>query len=121
MDKSPVIVRGLKKNFGYEGSRLLSPDDQSYPRSRDIDDFTKRGGVVLFTARKAMAGEGRDTGGIDLTPAVMKLQTQNPDGEIKFHLDPAMLAQLQNAPGFVPVIISIQPMTDLKAFLGVGR
>jgi hypothetical protein len=37
--------------------------------------------------------------------------------EIKFHLDPAMLRQLQNAPGFVPVIINIQPLNDLKSFL----
>ena len=38
---------------------------------------------------------------------------------IKFHLDPAMLAQLRNAPGFVPVIISVQPLEDLQGFLGV--
>ena len=64
------------------------------------------------------------TGGIDLTPANMNLQTKNGfplsrnDGGmaigmavgIKFHLDPAMLAQLQNAPGFVPVIISVKPI-----------
>ncbi len=40
-------------------------------------------------------------------------------GGIKFHLDPAMLEQLQDAPGFVPVIINIQPMTDLRSFLGL--
>ena len=57
------------------------------------------------------------TGGIDLTPANLNLQTQNSNGQIKFHIDPAMLAQLQNAPGFVPVIINIQPVTDLKIFL----
>ena len=63
-------------------------------------------------------------GGIDLTPARMNLQTKmdsrlrgNDSGGIKFHLDPAKLAQLQNAPGFVPVIISIQPMANLKEFL----
>ena len=39
---------------------------------------------------------------------------------IKFHLDPAMLQQLQNAPGFVPVIINIQPMTSLYDFLGIS-
>ena len=39
---------------------------------------------------------------------------------IKFHIDPAMLRQLQNAPGFVPVIISIQPMNNLKQFLGLA-
>jgi hypothetical protein len=36
-----------------------------------------------------------------------------------FALDPAQLEQLQNAPGFTPVIINIQPMTDLKLFLGL--
>ena len=30
-----------------------------------------------------------------------------------------LLQQLQNATGFVPVIINIQPMTDLGEFLGV--
>jgi len=49
----------------------------------------------------------------------MNLQTQNNGRAIKFSMDPAMLKQLQNAPGFVPVIINIQPMTDLRAFLGV--
>jgi len=61
----------------------------------------------------------KNIGGIDLTPANMNLQTQNSNGEIKFHLNPAMLQQLQNAPGFVPVIISVQPLNDLKSFLGV--
>jgi len=58
-----------------------------------------------------------ETGGIDLTPANKVLQTQNAGEGIKFHLDPPMLQQLQNAPGFVPVIINIQPMRDLKGFL----
>ncbi len=58
-------------------------------------------------------------GGIDLTPANMNLQTQNAGEGIKFHLDPAQLAQLQNAPGFVPVIIYIQPLENLKQFLGI--
>jgi len=49
----------------------------------------------------------------------MHLRTQNNGETIKFHIDPAMLQQLQNAPGFVPVIISIQPMTNLHQFLGV--
>ena len=84
--------------------------------------------------------EARDTGGIDLTPARMNLQTQmdsrfrgndkevngndraggwNDSAGIKFNLTPAMLEQLQNAPGFTPLIINIQPMTDLRRFLSV--
>ncbi len=59
------------------------------------------------------------TGGIDLTPANMYLQTQNNGSEIKFHVDPAMLQQLQNALSFTPVIINIEPIKDLPTFLGI--
>jgi hypothetical protein len=70
-----------------------------------------------------------NSGGIDLTPVNMNLQTKVVDSRfrgndsegIKFHLDPAMLKQLQDAPGFVPVIINIQPMTDLPMFLGLKK
>jgi len=63
-------------------------------------------------------------GGIDLTPANMNLQTKmdsrfrgNDNEGIKFHLDPAMLVQLQNASGFVPVNISVEPLKNLRSFL----
>jgi len=66
------------------------------------------------------------TGGIDLTPANMHLQTKISNGEsalnvqrIRFRLDPAMLKQLQKAPGFTPQVINIKPMTDLNSFLGL--
>jgi len=80
----------------------------------------------------AMMGE---KGGIDLTPAHMNLQTKmdsrfrgndkegngNDREGITFHLDPAQLAQLRNAPGFVPVIISVWPLSDLRQFLGISQ
>ena len=59
-------------------------------------------------------------GGIDLNPANLNLQTQNSGSEIKFNMDPAILEQLKNAPGFVPVIISIEPMISLNQFLGLN-
>ena len=75
----------------------------------------------LFANRgRAASAQINETGGIDLTPAQMNLQTQNAGEGIKFHLDLAMRQQLQNAPGFVPVIISIQPMTDIALFLGIS-
>ncbi len=58
------------------------------------------------------------TGGIDLTSKEL-VETKNDGREIKFKMDPAMLKQLQDAPGFAPVIINIQPMTDLRQFLGL--
>jgi hypothetical protein len=63
----------------------------------------------------------QSTGGIDLT-SDKALQVKNDgSGQIQFHLNPTQLAQLQNAPSFVPVIISIQPMADLKGFLGLNE
>ena len=49
----------------------------------------------------------------------MNLQTQNAGEAIKFHIDPAMLRQLKNSPGFVPVILHIEPLTNLQKFLGI--
>ncbi len=76
-------------------------------------------------ADRAMKGE---KGGIDLTAnkTPLEIKTGSPtkafgddkDG-IKFNLDPAKLQQLQNAPGFVPVIINIAPVDDLRLFLGI--
>ena len=75
----------------------------------------------LDAAFKDSAQLSQLRGGIDLTPAHLNVQTQNSNGEFKFHLDPAQLAQLQNTPGFVPVIINIQPMNDLREFLGIDK
>ena len=65
------------------------------------------------------------TGGIDLTAGKIPLKIRTgasqdafgDDSSIQFHFDPAMLQQLRDAPGFVPVIIDIQPINDLKGFL----
>ena len=58
-------------------------------------------------------------GGIDFNPARMDLEVKGQVSGIKFHLDPAQLAQLQHATGFVPVITDIQPLGDLRQFLGI--
>jgi N-acetylmuramic acid 6-phosphate (MurNAc-6-P) etherase/phosphoglycolate phosphatase-like HAD superfamily hydrolase len=55
-------------------------------------------------------------GGIDLT-SDKALAVQNNGRAIRFHVDPALLAQLRDAPGFTPVIINIQPMTNLRVWL----
>ncbi len=61
-----------------------------------------------------------NTGGIDLTSDKV-LSVQNNGQEIKFHIDPAMLQRLQNAPGFTPVIINIQPMVNVRTWLGINN
>ena len=79
------------------------------------------------------ASAGGQNGGIDLSSEKVNLETNVIDSRfrgndignhgndrgIQFHLDPAMLEQLQNSLGFVPVIINVRPLTDLKAFLGL--
>jgi len=65
------------------------------------------------------AASVKHVGGINMAPANMDLQIQNAGGAIKFHMDPAMFQRLQNAPGFVPVIISVKPLGDLQRFLGI--
>ena len=72
---------------------------------------------------KAMAITRTSKGGIDFSTDKMHVQIKadGNDAGIKFHLDPAMLRQLQNAPGFVPVIINIQPLKNISVFLGLNN
>jgi hypothetical protein len=66
-----------------------------------------------------MIKKASELGGIDFTAHKTTLEIRNAGEGIKFRLDPAMLQQLQNAPGFVPVIINIQPLNNLQKFLGI--
>ena len=66
-----------------------------------------------------IAGGGGLPGGIDLHSSRLKLETTREGKDIRLHLDPAQLQQMQNASGFTPVIINIQPMSDLRFFLGL--
>jgi len=66
----------------------------------------------IFSVKKVKPG------GIDLNPGPMDLRLRRGDGIIRFRIDPAMLRQLQNVPGFVPVVTTIRPLTDLRSWLG---
>ena len=59
-------------------------------------------------------------GGIDLKADKMNLETKSDGGDIEFHVDPVMLKRFQKTSGFVPVIIQIEPLADLRFFLGIG-
>ena len=75
---------------------------------------------MIRQANAAMNAKSRDLGGIDFNSDKMNLQLQNAGQEIKFHVDAAMLQQLQSVPGFTPIIINIQPMTNLRVWLGLN-
>jgi len=111
---APVIVTPtftLKESKGWRS--LLSPV------TKYLSAIVKNKFVLALDRATIAHREPQLKGGIDLTPANMHLQTRNSGAEIKFHLDPALLQRLQNAPGFTPVIVNIQPLTDLRGFLGL--
>jgi len=107
--------------------QLQVKDRVAFTREEEIEDAAMVGRAELNHERE---------GGIDLTKTNMNLETRVMDSRlyvkggrsldlqgngnakgIEFHLDPAMLQQLRNASGFVPVVINIQPMHSLKEFL----
>lgn len=61
----------------------------------------------------------REKGGIDLNPEPANSDIATHTNAIKFQMDPAMLQQLQNAVGFEPEIIGMQPLKDLRVFLEI--
>ena len=58
-------------------------------------------------------------GGIDLNTDKMDLEARNQGEPIRFKVDAAQIKALQDAPGFMPVIINISPLIDLRMFLGL--
>jgi len=108
-------------------SRYSEPDDIQQKSNRIVDllfacmnrqiRVSEMVNALHVSLDSAMLGDSK-RGGIDLTSNQF-LQTQNSGGEIKFHVDPAMMAQLQASPGFEARVISIQPMNNLRDFLGV--
>ncbi|MBF0479788.1 MAG: hypothetical protein HQL26_09925 [Candidatus Omnitrophica bacterium] len=88
--------------------------------SSTLEDYRETRAKEFKTNDSPQLAEPALKGGIDLNPVDNALKIKNNGGEIKFNIDPAMLEQLKSAPGFVPMIISIQPMTDLRTFLGIN-
>jgi hypothetical protein len=67
----------------------------------------------------AMNAREVTNGGIDFNADKLNIQTKSGGDGIEFNIDPAMLAQLQNASGVTPVIIDMQPLDNLSQFMGV--
>ena len=98
----PFIFSGKAKNHAEEDAEFVRQFERAQaPEPQD----------------RAMTVEGK--GGIDFTPANLDVQSQNNGVEIKLHFDAAMIERFKNAPGFVPVVHSINPLTDLTMFLGL--
>ncbi|MBF0593549.1 MAG: hypothetical protein HQL22_01130 [Candidatus Omnitrophica bacterium] len=74
--------------------------------------------IVEHISKGSDAAQDSGPGGIDLTADRAPLEVRNSGEGINLKVDAAMLEQMQNAPGFIPVIMNVLPMTDLKVFLG---
>ncbi len=135
-----LVAKYMKVPFEIKGK----PGQKGIIFYKDLDNFARRIKeetrplsiyTQIRTPHTATITQGWGTkGGIDLTPANMNLQTEvmdsrfrgndsgsNGNGSIKFHLTPAMLRQLQNAPGFTVGSITIEPLKSLSGFLGLNQ
>jgi len=130
-------ARRIRSQFKEERAHYLSPQDLrahmhyydwfTWPSWRRYEGKT-RGLIDLRINEKPMQARSDSRiivkvsgpGGIDFNPDKINLLIKNNGGAIKFKIDPVMLKQLQNAPGFVPVIINVKPLTSLSLFLGIN-
>ena len=113
----------LEEQYVQEIGKLTSQQNQLSPGESKRLVFDGKLGMhdILFRIKNWDNAQStvKAPGGIDFNSDKMNLETKSEGGEIKFHVDPAMLEQLRNAPGFTPVIINIQPMNDIRLFLGL--
>ncbi len=109
---------GFKVQHVGKSLNQVYPD---YPKTGLMESFERKAGLNLFEAVKpadaAMAAE-TNKGGIDLNPAMMKLQT---NGEVPVFNLPADGAPIPNfnLDGLNPVIINIAPVTNFYQLLGI--
>ena len=107
-DKIKIVI--FRKNL--DGSyQSIEPKDYTQFKIEDRDQ--------IFVDKAMNVLSLKTNGGIDLNSSKMNLLVQNSGQGIRFHIDPAMLQQLKDAPGFVPVIINIRPLTNIRTFLGL--
>jgi len=118
--RDPVTPAWFKQ-FGHElGQLIFLLVNKDVNRAYQVLDLMDQGVSLQDAIRQAQdkAMNVANKGGIDLS-AKTPLEIRG-EGQIKFVLDPRQLKQLQDAQGFIPVILSIQPITDIKGFLGLN-
>ena len=109
--KDPSNLRGYKIAEGVDSLAKemgFNPDKKNSLRVLLASDYF---------SRAMIAEQKRNTGGIDLTSSNINLQTKSTNDQIVFNLNPAMLAEFKDIPGFVPVIQGYEPLISLKEFL----
>ena len=101
---------------------ILKSADEIFVNDLPVDSHRMFKEMDLFFTSSLLSNhDPENSGGIDLNPAQLDIKTQNPGGEIAFNLEPTMLARLQKASGISPVIVSVRPLENLSAFMGIQK
>lgn len=123
------ILDSLYKQLSDGGYFVASPANRfvkSFLAEKASATFSDKGSndIAFIVGKKTTASAA--VGGIDFNADKLNLETQTSGGDlpagqagIKFQMDPQQLQELQGVPGFMPVIINIQPMINLRMFLGL--
>ncbi len=115
----------LKERAMAEGALRIST--AQYAAQKDTHPYGVIAGAVERYMKRVQSSDQDDpamaalkkVGGIDFNSDKMKVEITNEGQGIKFDLDPIVLEQFRNAPGFEPVITRVQPLKDLPVFLGI--
>ncbi|MBF0388170.1 MAG: hypothetical protein HQL20_10025 [Candidatus Omnitrophica bacterium] len=86
-----------------------------------IDQIHGLAGTVQENATTDDSMLSQKKGGIDFNTDKMNLLVHNGGDATGSNIDPAMFQQLQNATGFMPVVMDIQPLTSISQFIARSK
>jgi len=97
----------------YNATAIINAVESWFKDGFSDQELQQRLWIIILGHRtdKAMYG------GIDFKGIASSLKSAKASESIGFHIDPAMLKQLQDATGFVPVITGLETLHDLRGFL----
>ncbi len=117
--KVPVVYKGQRYAVSLFALRNERPLKQpEFFREVQVGPQKAWVPIGLLTGQSRITlASSPNTGGIDLTAINKRLQTND---VIRFHFDSAQLAAYQNSLGFTVGDIIIQPLINLRSFLGLS-
>jgi hypothetical protein len=115
-----IFKEYFKDRFAKTGVSQSSLDELK--DVRELRSWARKFAVAEGVENAQSTKDDSQLGGIDLTADRINLEIRNSLGKkIDFNMDPDMLKRLENAPGFLPVIMDVKPMADLRGFLGLSK
>ena len=100
-----------------EGLQLFVVEDTDHVHAPSHPTTIKYVEFLAEMVKNSSSAPPTNTGGIDFDPAHINMQVDHHGGGITMVIDPHLLQELKDNPGFTPVIISLTPMTNLGLFL----